>query len=48
MITATIVISAAVVATAAEQDQQDDDPAPVTATETIIAHIKYLHKKISE
>ena len=46
MITAATVVSA-VVATAAEQDQQNDDPAPVTATKTVIAHIKYLRKKIS-
>ena len=35
---ATAVVNAAVVATTAEQNQQNDDPAPVTATETIITH----------
>ena len=48
VITAAIVGISAAVATAAEQDQQDDDPAPVTATKTIIAHKKYLHRKIFE
>ena len=46
VITAATVVSSAIVATAAEQDQQDDDPAPVTTTEAVIAHTKYLHTKI--
>ena len=51
MLAATAVVTAvqaAVVATATEQDQQDDDPAPVTTAETMITHIKYLHRKIFE
>ena len=35
---AAVVICNAGVATAAEQNEQDDDPAPVTATRTVIKH----------
>ena len=44
---AVVVVVTATIAAATEQDQQDDDPAPVTA-KTVIAHTKYLHKKISK
>ena len=32
------VAGSVIIATAAEQNQQDDDPAPITATETVIIH----------
>lgn len=47
-IAAAVVAYQTIAAAAAEQNQQNDDPAPVTAKQTVITHIKYLHEKISE
>ena len=50
VVTATVVIGVAaqaVVAAAAEQHQQDDDPPNVAATETVVTHRNYLHRRFS-